>query len=160
MASFARRPAGFGQPRSRRKPSAGRLAGQCSYCARCQHRPHVDLDQPGKPLIKSYHEALNHPAATQRAQESAARVIAQLQQELAGSDWFKPDYVQKVIERAPQAFSDALERWRVLFDATRTQMNMADQIVKSHTASHSERQNAQRRYGDLPPGRRSAVENG
>ena len=55
---------------------------------------------------------------------------------------------QKVIERAPQAFSDALERWRVLFDATRTQMNMADQIVKSHTASHSERQNAQRRYGD------------
>jgi hypothetical protein len=35
-----------------------------------------------------------------------------------------------------------------LFDATRTQMNMADQIVKSHTASHTERQNAQRRYGD------------
>lgn len=28
-------------------------------------------------------------------------------------------------------------------------MNMADQIVKSHTASHSERQNAQRRYGDV-----------
>lgn len=110
--------------------------------------PMLDLDQPGKPLVKSYQDALNDPAATQRAQASAARVIAQLQQELAGSDWFKPDYVQKVIERAPQAFSDALERWRVLFDATRTQMNMADQIVKSHTASHSERQNAQRRYGD------------
>ena len=110
--------------------------------------PMLDLDRPGKPLIKSYQDALSDPAATQRAQDSAARVIAQLEQELAGSDWFKPDYVQKVIERAPQAFSDALERWRVLFDATRTQMNMADQIVKSHTASHSERQNAQRRYGD------------
>lgn len=110
--------------------------------------PMLDLDQPGKPLIKSYHDALNDSAAMQRAQASAARVIAQLQQELAGSDWFKPDYVQTVIERAPQAFSDALERWRVLFDATRTQMDMADQIVKSHTASHSERQNAQRRYGD------------
>jgi Lhr-like helicase len=110
--------------------------------------PMLDLDQPGKPLIKSYHDALNDPSATQRAQASAARVIAQLQQELAGSEWFSADYVQKVIERAPQAFSDALERWRVLFDATRTQMNMADQIVKSHTASHSERQNAQRRYAD------------
>lgn len=110
--------------------------------------PMLDLDQPTKPLIKSYQDALHDPAVTQRAQESAARVIAQLQQELAGSDWFKPDYVEKVIERAPQAFSDALERWRVLFDATRTQMNMADQIVKSHTASHAERQNAQRRYGD------------
>ncbi|WP_395600575.1 DEAD/DEAH box helicase [Pseudomonas sp. B19125] len=110
--------------------------------------PMLDLDRPGKPLIKSYHDALNDPAVTQRAQASAARVIAQLQQELSGSDWFSADYVQKVIEGAPQAFSNALERWRVLFDATRTQMNMADQIVKSHTASHSERQNAQRRYGD------------
>jgi len=110
--------------------------------------PMLDLDQPGKPLIKSYHDALNDPLVTQRALASAARVIAQLQHELAGSDWFSADYVQKVIERAPRAFSDALERWRVLFDATRTQMNMADQIVKSHTASHSERQNAQRRYGD------------
>lgn len=110
--------------------------------------PMLDLDLPGKPLINTYHAALSDPAVSLRAQASAARVIAQLQQELAGSDWFSADYVQKVIERAPQAFSDALERWRVLFDATRTQMNMADQIVKSHTASHNERQNAQRRYGD------------
>lgn len=110
--------------------------------------PMLDLDQPGKPLIKSYHDALNDPATTQRAQESAARVIAQLQYELADSDWFSVDYVQKVIERAAQTFSQSLERWRILFDATRTQMDMADQIVKSHTASHTERQNAQRRYAD------------
>ena len=110
--------------------------------------PMLDLDQPEKPLLKSYHDALNDPDVAQRAQKSAMRVIAQLQDELTGSDWFKPDYVQKVIERAPQAFSEALERWRVLFDATRTQMKMADQIIRSHTASHSERQNAQRRYGD------------
>ena len=49
---------------------------------------------------------------------------------------------------APQSFAGALERWRVLFDSTRTQMDMADHLVKSHTASHGERLNAQRRYGD------------
>lgn len=110
--------------------------------------PMLDLEQPHKPLSKFYQEALNDPEVQQRARISAARVIAQLQNELVGSEWFKDDYVSKVIELAPEAFSKALERWRVLFDATRTQMNMADQIVKSHTASHSERQNAQRRYGD------------
>lgn len=110
--------------------------------------PMLDLDLPEKPLIQHYQNVLSDPAVEQRAQVSAARVIAQLQNELDGSDWFKPDYVQQVIEQAPQSFSKALERWRVLFDATRTQMNMADQLVKSHTASHSERQNAQRRYGD------------
>ena len=35
-----------------------------------------------------------------------------------------------------------------MVDATRKQMDMADQVVKSYTTSHVEKQNAQRRYGD------------
>lgn len=110
--------------------------------------PMLDLDQPGKPLKQPLHEALLAPAAQQRALASAQRVIDQLAGELEGSSWFTQDYVRQVINNAALAFSGALERWRVLFDATRQQMEMADRIVKSHTASHTERQNAQRRYGD------------
>jgi Lhr-like helicase len=110
--------------------------------------PMLDLDAPDKPLTQPYQDKLNDPAVLARAQQSAAGVVAQLQGELNESSWFKPDYVRQVVEQSASEFSQALERWRVLFDATRTQMNMADQIVKSHTASNSERQNAQRRYGD------------
>lgn len=110
--------------------------------------PMLDLDQPGKPLKQPLHEALRAQTVQQRALASADRVIDQLEGELEGSTWFTPDYVRQVIDNAAQAFSGALERWRVLFDATRQQMDMADRIVKSHTASHTERQNAQRRYGD------------
>ncbi|MGV8757087.1 DEAD/DEAH box helicase, partial [Pseudomonas aeruginosa] len=110
--------------------------------------PMLDLDQSGKPLKQPLHEALRAQAVQQRALASADRVIDQLEGELEGSAWFTPDYVRQVIVNAAQAFSGALERWRVLFDATRQQMDMADRIVKSHTASHTERQNAQRRYGD------------
>lgn len=110
--------------------------------------PMLDIDQPGKPLKQPLHEALRAQAVQQRALASADRVINQLEGELEGSAWFTPDYVRQVIDNAAQAFSGALERWRVLFDATRQQMDMADRIVKSHTASHTERQNAQRRYGD------------
>ncbi|MBN0182264.1 hypothetical protein JTL53_34815, partial [Pseudomonas aeruginosa] len=110
--------------------------------------PMLDLDQSGKPLKQPLHEALRSQAVQQRALASADRVIDQLEGELEGSAWFTPDYVRQVIVNAAQAFSGALERWRVLFDATRQQMDMADRIVKSHTASHTERQNAQRRYGD------------
>jgi hypothetical protein len=35
-----------------------------------------------------------------------------------------------------------------MVDATRKQMDMADQVVKSYTTTHTEKQNAQRRYGD------------
>lgn len=110
--------------------------------------PMLDLDQPGKPLKKGYLDAFRAPEVRERALASTQRVIDQLKSELDGSHWFTPHYVQQVIERAPEQFSDALERWRKLFEATRQQMDMADQIVKSHTASHAERQNAQRRYGD------------
>jgi len=110
--------------------------------------PMLDLDQPAKPLKQHYLEAFSAPDVRQRALSSTQRVIEQLQADLSGSHWFTPEYVQQVIERAPRQLSDALERWRKLFEATRLQMDIADQIVKSHTASHSERQNAQRRYGD------------
>ncbi|NBB05357.1 MULTISPECIES: DEAD/DEAH box helicase [Pseudomonas putida group] len=110
--------------------------------------PMLDLDQPGKPLKQPLHEALRSSTVQQRALVSAGRVIDQLTGELESSSWFSQDYVRQVIDNAALAFSGALERWRVLFDATRQQMDMADRIVKSHSASHTERQNAQRRYGD------------
>lgn len=110
--------------------------------------PMLNLDLPDKPLIDTYRDALNDPAAMERAQASAARVIAQLEHELTGSGMDDPAFTQEVIACAPRKFTKALERWRILFDATRTQMNMADQIVKSHTTTHIERKNAQRRYSD------------
>jgi hypothetical protein len=110
--------------------------------------PMLDLDQSGKPLKQPLYEALRSPAVQQRALVSAGRVIDQLAGELKDSPWFTQDYARQVIDNAARAFSGALERWRALFDATRQQMDMADRIVKSHTASHTERQNAQRRYGD------------
>lgn len=110
--------------------------------------PLLDLDQDGKPVKTELIEKLSDPQVLERARQSADAVIAQVVNELNGSPWFTSDYVHKTIARSPDAFSQALERWRVMFDATQKQMSMADQIVKSHTASHAERQNASRRYGD------------
>ena len=110
--------------------------------------PLLDLEEPGKPLKQELQQCLSDPEMLQRARNSAIAVVDQLADELKVSSWFSDDYVGKVIDGAPQAFSDAIERWRVLFDSTRKQMEMADHIVKSHTASHSERNNASRRYGD------------
>lgn len=110
--------------------------------------PLLELEEPGKPIKQALHKRLADSEVLQHARRSALAVVEQLADELKGSSWFSDDYVGKVIDTSVQAFSDALERWRVLFDATRKQMEMADEIVKSHTASHAERNNASRRYGD------------
>lgn len=110
--------------------------------------PLLELEESGKPVKQTLSERLSDPAVIERAQQNALGVVTQLTEELKGSIWFSEDYVSQVIKAAPHAFSLALDRWRALFDATRKQMEMADQIVKSHTASHAERNNASRRYGD------------
>ncbi len=110
--------------------------------------PLLQLGELGKPVKAELFQRLADPAVAVRAKESAAAVVAQLTNELSGSTWFTAQYVAKVIEAAPQEFSRALERWRVLYEATSKQMEMADQIVKSHTSTHAERNNASRRYGD------------
>ena len=108
----------------------------------------LDLDQPDKPLVADLMARISQPDVLTRAEAAAIGVVGQLRDELQGSDWFSSEYVRDVIQRAPQAFSDALQRWRALFEATRTQMDMADQIIKSHASTTRERTNAQRRYAD------------
>ncbi len=110
--------------------------------------PLLDLDQEGKPLQAALAQKLSAPAVTEKAGAAAQGVIDQLESELNTSHWFSPDYIDSVINHAPSAFSQALDRWRALFEATRKQMDMADAIAKSHTASDRERTNAKRRWGD------------
>ncbi|MDO9105700.1 MAG: DEAD/DEAH box helicase [Methylovulum sp.] len=110
--------------------------------------PLVNLDVAEKPIKPELLSRLSDEDVLIKAKIAGNRVIAQLQSELKGTNWFNSDYVEQVINDSPKAFTNALERWRTLFDATLKQMDMADSIVKSHTASHSERENARRRYGD------------
>lgn len=110
--------------------------------------PLVNLEAAKKPIKPELLARLSDKDVLSKAKIAGNRVIAQLQNELKDTNWFNSDYVEQVINDSPKAFANALERWRTLFDATLKQMDMADSIVKSHTASHSERENARRRYGD------------
>jgi Lhr-like helicase len=109
--------------------------------------PLLQLEEPSKPLKQELLQKLRDPAVSENALAAATRVIEQLP-DLPSIDWYRPGFAEGVISEAAKRFDEALDRWRALFDATRTQMNMADQIVRSHTATQAERQNAQRRYAD------------
>jgi hypothetical protein len=110
--------------------------------------PVLDLEKPDKPLIPALRAALEAPEVTLRATESGERLIRQIRPFLAFSMWFTEAHVAATVQQASAEFSAAFGRWRVMVDATRKQMDMADQVVKSYTTTHQEKQNAQRRYGD------------
>ena len=110
--------------------------------------PLLNLEQPDKPLQTALREKLSAPEVTTRALQSTQRFVAQLMPLLNSSPWFSVEQVEATVKRSADDFSAAFERWRALVDATRKQMDMADQVVKSYTTTHAEKQNAQRRYGD------------
>jgi Lhr-like helicase len=112
--------------------------------------PLLELDQEEKPLKAELRAIFEAPATLARAREQARRVIDSLRPELKAdvAPWFNERYVDMVVDQAPKEFDHALDRWRKLFEATRKQMDMADQVVKSHAVSNKERDNARRRYGD------------
>lgn len=110
--------------------------------------PLVNLEEQTKPLQTALMQKLSDPEVIRKARSAAQGVINQLENELNTSHWFTADYIDSVINQARQSFSGALDRWRALFDATRKQMDMAEAVAKSHTATDLERTNAKRRWGD------------
>jgi Lhr-like helicase len=110
--------------------------------------PLLDLAQDAKPVQAALMAKISAPDVLQRARFAAKRVMTQLGDALKDSTWYDENYVDTIINDSPKAFSQALERWRTLHEATLRQMEMADSIVKSHTHSNHERENARRRYHD------------
>ena len=110
--------------------------------------PLLDLDQINKPLKLPLKTSLTQAEAQARALPSVQGVVAQLGSSLTSLHWYHDKFVQEVIDQAPQRFEAAFDRWRNLYAATEQQMTMADTIIKSHTVTNSERENARRRYSD------------
>lgn len=111
-------------------------------------KPLVNLEDTSMPVLDALMKKLSDPVVIEKARIAVQGVIDQLKGDLNTSHWFTPDYIESVINRAPQSFSKALDRWRALVEATRKQMDMAEAITKSHTATDIERTNAKRRWGD------------
>lgn len=112
--------------------------------------PLLDLNQEVKPLTAALRERLEAPELLQDARDQALQVVREIKNELTpqSAPWFNEAYVEKTIAQAPVAFNRAIDRWRNLYDATLSQMKLADATIKDHTASYRMRENARRRYTD------------
>ncbi len=110
--------------------------------------PLIDLELNEKPVKSELLTKFTNSEVLAKAKKSAQNVIDQLENEIERSSWFHSDFVDQVINDSPKEFTIALDRWRNLFEATHKQMDINDSIVKSHTASNHDRENARRRYGD------------
>jgi len=89
----------------------------------------LDVTQPDCPLQEAVRQQIMlTPDKVDRCLRRAEDVLAACGPELLDAQWYHPDWVRDVLHQAPDAFDDAFDRWRALFDAARRQMQAAQTL--------------------------------
>ena len=102
----------------------------------------TDTDNPR--LLDSVKEAINDPAASNRAMTRASRFLGTLMPYIERAWWFSDDWLKLEIEHASSQFEQALTRWKDLYRAALSQIRIQNDIVIDHSRSHRDHEKAER----------------
>ncbi|MFE4984536.1 MULTISPECIES: protein kinase [unclassified Streptomyces] len=102
--------------------------------------PHMAL-----PLVDRIRDESLDEGARRRAIDAARAVLAPLTADLAATTWWYDEWVEDRIERAPQRFDVAFDRWRQLFRAAVIDQYEQNKRVVDHTLSQGEQSRARTR---------------
>lgn len=90
-------------------------------------------DSPSLELLSDVSEKLHNRIPQERAKARAARVIEGMLPALASSGWYAEGWLDEVIRGIPHAFESALDRWRFLYKAARSQADQSNRIILDHS---------------------------
>jgi superfamily II DNA/RNA helicase len=109
----------------------------------------VDINDPELLQLRSeVREKLQLPEAALKS--IAERFESSIMGDLSGSisaSWYTPEWTRNTLNRVPQAFDEALNRWRQLYRSALLQLNQAQRMLDDVTykKDHKERKEAERR---------------
>ncbi|OHT91060.1 DEAD/DEAH box helicase [Mycobacterium syngnathidarum] len=105
----------------------------------------LDIDQPGMPLTGDLKKALDNPDAVRRATGRSRQLIAELAEELRATAWWHDEWSDAIIGGAPQAFDDACNRWRELYQSALDDQQEQNRIVLDVSVNRRSRDAAEAR---------------
>lgn len=92
----------------------------------------LDLTKvPDYPVLPDVLKSLQSEAITKKAVELGKSVLAQVASELKDqrSTWYDKDYVERTMNQSAKEFQAAFDGWRSLYNATRKQIQEANDII-------------------------------
>jgi ATP-dependent helicase YprA (DUF1998 family)/very-short-patch-repair endonuclease len=106
----------------------------------------LDLTSGNKelPLLASVRETMSYPLAQERARKRAENVLASLQGDLAGADWWEATWLDESLRRTLEQFDGACRRWRTLYTSAVRQRDLQTAIINDVSRSYDDKQQAQR----------------
>ncbi|WP_329098528.1 protein kinase domain-containing protein [Streptomyces sp. NBC_01439] len=101
--------------------------------------------QMALPLVDGICDLSLDEGARRRAATAARTVLNPLINDLAATTWWYDEWIEDRIERAPQRFDEAFNRWRELFRAAVIDQYEQNRRVVDHTLSQGEQSRARTR---------------
>lgn len=88
--------------------------------------------------------------AVTRAKERAQRILQTLTSDLSArtAPWYTDTWLDSAVNAAANRLDEAFDRWRSLFQATSSQIDLANRIINSAAATDQDRQEAKKRYDE------------
>ena len=109
-------------------------------------------EKPSFTVLPDVWRALTEPDVQRRATRRAEAVIDELRRawdvDTEAVSWWYDGWVADQVQRAPQSFDEALERWRTLYRTALEEYHEQNKLAIDPKAPHSHRQVAQRRAAD------------
>lgn len=90
-------------------------------------------DKPTLDLLPDVKDKLRDRIPKERARVRAVKVIEGMLPALISAGWYAEGWLEEVIRGVSQAFESALERWRFLYRAARSQADQANRIILDHS---------------------------
>ncbi|QDU96253.1 DEAD/DEAH box helicase [Lignipirellula cremea] len=91
----------------------------------------LDVEGANPPLtmLPSKKAGLSKASAIAAARGKAESVLETISTELAGTSWYKEDWLKRTLDHTLHAFEDACQRWRSLFRAAKDQFERQNAII-------------------------------
>lgn len=96
-------------------------------------------DYPVRPDLSA---VLSAVSASDRAKSAAQQLLSPLAEDLVGTAWWDERWSAAVIDRAPQSFDAACNRWRELYRTAESERVSAEAIAADATVTREEREQA------------------
>lgn len=100
-------------------------------------------DEPSMALLDHVRDDVNADRPKNMAEKQASTVLASIQDQLAQSDWYTPDWLHEVISHIPISFDQACERWRSLYLSALRQQKKQNAVVLDASRPATDRAQAE-----------------
>ena len=103
---------------------------------------------PGLDLLPRVRDSLGHPAAIQRAGDSARRVLATVHDDIVDSGWYSSRWLDDVFEHVMLEFDQACKRWRDLYRSALKQRDIQHKVITDASRSQVDKNRARMLRGE------------